>query len=163
VSGPDDADVFEGTSSTPIAYVSLSPWKLHPSRTVDVEFGGPFSFYRDFWRTHELQSLEALRPEIAVQPGDMLTIPIAIRNSTSAPVEVSISAEMPSGWGSGSPIPTTSVSAQSQSTVLVRATAPAQLSSNFAEIKIRAAEQGNILFQNSIFVQVSAYVAGQVK
>jgi len=163
VPGPDSADVFEGASSTPIPYVPPSPWKFHPSKTVDVEFGGPFGFYRNFWRAHVLNSLETLRPEIAVQARDTLTIPIAIRNSTNVPVEVSISAEMPSGWASGSPIPTTSVSAQSQSTVLVRATAPAQLSSNFAEIKIRAAEQGNILFQNSIFVQVSAYVAGQVK
>jgi len=163
VQGAATGDVFQGVPSTPIAFAPPARVPAQPVGKVDVEFGGPFGFYRNFWRAHVLNSLETLRPEIAVQARDTLTIPIAIRNSTNVPVEVSISAEMPSGWASGSPIPTTSVSAQSQSTVLVRATAPAQLSSNFAEIKIRAAEQGNILFQNSIFVQVSAYVAGQVK
>ena len=162
VPGAATGDVFQGVSSTPIAF---APPERLPTQSVgklDIEFGGPFGFYRNFWRAHELKSLETLRPEIAVQPRDTLTIPIVIRNSTSAPVEVTISAEMPSGWGS-EPVPAIAVSSYSESTVLVRATAPAQLSTNFAEIKIRAESHGQTLFRDSVFVQVSAYVAGQVK
>jgi len=77
-------------------------------------------------------------------------------------VEVSVAAELPSGW-SASPISPVSVFPHSQRTVLVRAIAPSQLSEKFAEIKLRAESQGKILFQDSVFVQVSAYVAGQVK
>lgn len=155
-------DVFLGVSSTPITFAPPERFPAQPVGKVAVEFGGPFGFYRNFWRAHELKSLEMLRPEIAVEPRDTLTVPIVIQNSTSAPVEVTISAEMPSGWGS-EPVPVTDVSPYSERTVLVRAIAPAQLSTNFAEIKIRAESHGQTLFRDSVFVQVSAYVAGQVK
>jgi hypothetical protein len=110
-----------------------------------------------------LKSLDTLRPEIAVQPRDTLTVPVVIVNPTNTAVEVNVAAELPLGWSSASAIPATSVPAHKQSTVLVRAIAPAQLSGNFAEIKIRAESQGKILFQDSVFAEVSAYVAGQVK
>lgn len=163
VDGTVTGDVFKGLSSSPLAIAPLEQVPEQSMGKVEVEFGGPFGFYRNFWRAHELKSLETLRPEIALQPRDTLTIPIVIRNSTSAPVEVNISADLPAGWTSASAIPSTSVSAQNQSTVLVRAIAPSQLSEKFAEIKLRAESQGKILFQDSVFVQVSAYVAGQVK
>jgi LmbE family N-acetylglucosaminyl deacetylase len=156
-------DVFQGVSSTPIAF---APPERLPARTlgkVDVEFGGPFGFYRNFWQAHELKSLETLRPEIAVEPRDTLTIPVVIANSSDAPVEVNVSAELPPGWVPASAMPATSVSPHSQSTVLVRSIAPAQLSTNFAEVKIRAESQRKIVFQGSVFAQVSASVAGQVK
>lgn len=155
-------DVFQGVSSTPLAFAPPAQYPAQTAGKVDVEFGGPLGFYRTFWRAHELKSLETWRPEIAVQPRDTLTIPIVIRNSTSAPVEVTISAEMPLGWASA-PVPATAVSPLSESTVLLRAIAPPQLSTNFAEIKIRAESQEKILFEDSVFAQVSAYVAGQVK
>ena len=156
-------DVFQGVSSTGIAFALPQRFPAQPGGKVDVEFGGPFGFYRNFWRAHALKSLEMLRAEIAVQPHDTLTIPIVIHNSTSTPVEVNISAQMPAGWTAASPIPSTSVPPYSQSTAMVRAIAPAQLSSSFAEIKIRAEAQGKILLQDSVFAQVSAFVAGQVK
>ncbi|HET8827273.1 MAG TPA: PIG-L family deacetylase [Terriglobales bacterium] len=163
VPSPAAGDVFQGVSSTPIAFAPPEGPPAHSVGKVDGEFGGPFGFYRNFWRAHELKSLETLRPEIAVQPRDILTIPIVINNSTEAPVEVNASAELPPGWTSASAIPATSVSPHSQSTLMVRAIAPAQLSSSFSEIKIRAESQGKTVFQDSVFVQVSAYVAGQVK
>ena len=160
--GAATADVFQGVSSTPVAFAPPERLPTQSVGKVDVEFGGPFGFYRNFWRAHELKSLETLRPEIAVQPHDTLTVPLVIRNSTTAPVEVTISAEMPSGWASA-PVPATAVSPYSESTVLVRAIAPAQLSTSFAQIKILAESQGKILFQDSVFAPVSAFVAGQVK
>ena len=155
-------DVFQGLSSTPIAFAPVSPVPTESEGKLAVQFGGPFGFYRNFWRAHELKSLDTLRPEIAVEPRDTLTVPIVITNSSNAPVEVTVSAELPSGW-SASPISPVSVFPHSQSTVLLRAIAPSQLSEKFAEIKLRAESQGKILFQDSVFVQVSAYVAGQVK
>lgn len=156
-------DVFQGVSSTPIAFAPSERTQVQSVGKVDVEFGGPFGFYRNFWRVHELKSLETLRPEIAVEPRDTLTIPLVINNSTDTAVQVNVSEELAPGWAPASAIPATSVSPHSQSTVLVRAIAPAQLSTNFAEIKIRAESQEKILFQDSVFAQVSAFVAGQVK
>ena len=156
-------DVFQGLSSTPVAFAPPTPESETAKGKLDVKFGGPFGFYKHFWRAHELKSLETLRPEIAVEPRDTLTIPIVISNSMEAPVEINVSAELPPGWAPASAIPSTSISPHSQSTVLVRATAPPQVSTNFAEIKIRAVSQGKTLFQDSVFAQVSAFVAGQVK
>jgi LmbE family N-acetylglucosaminyl deacetylase len=163
VAGAATEDVFQGVSSTPIAFAPLAPVVAQPSGKLDVQFGGPFGFYRNFWRAHELKSLTTLRPEIAIEPRDTLTIPVVIANFSDAPVEVNVSAELPSGWEAASAIPTTSVAAHGQSTVVVRAVAPAQLSSTFAEIKIRAQVLEKIVFEDSVFTQVSAYVAGQVK
>jgi LmbE family N-acetylglucosaminyl deacetylase len=156
-------DVFQGVSSTPIAFAPPERTQVQSAGKIDVEFGGPFGFYRNFWRAHELKSLQTLRPEIAVEPRDALTIPIVINNSTGTGVLVNVSAELPPGWAFASAIPATEVLPHSQSAVLVRAIAPAQLSTIFAEIKIRAESQGKILFQDSVFAQISEYVAGQVK
>jgi LmbE family N-acetylglucosaminyl deacetylase len=163
VPGGATEDVFQGLSSAPIPFAPVGPVPAESQAKLDVQFGGPFGFYRNFWRAHELKSLDTLRPEIAVQPRDTLTVPVVIVNPTNTAVEVNVAAELPSGWSSASAILATSVPAHKQSTVLVRAIAPAQLSGNFAEIKIRAESQGKILFQDSVFAEVSAYVAGQVK
>ena len=152
-------DVFEPIASTPTPFPE--PASLKPPG--EIQLGGSFGFYREFWRAHDLRSLEALRPEIAVQPRDTLTVPIVIRNLSDSLEEVSVSAELPSGWMLASPLPRKSLPPQSQTTVLVRAIAPAQLTVEFAEIKIHVQSAGKILYEDSIFAQVSAYVSGQVK
>jgi LmbE family N-acetylglucosaminyl deacetylase len=163
VQGPNGADVFEGVSSTPIAFAPPAVAALQQSPNLNVELGGPFGFYRNFWRTHGLKSLESLRAEIVVQPRDTLTVPVVIKNSSDAPVNVSITADAPAGWTLASPVPLTSVAPQTQSTVLVKLIAPAQVSDKFAEIRVTAKSGGQMLLQDSVFAEVNAYVAGQVK
>ena len=152
-------DVFEPEPNTPTPFPPPATWKA----PVDIQLGGPFGFYRDFWRAHDLRSLESMRPEIAVQPRDTLTVPIVIRNPSDSLEEVSVSVELPSGWMLGVPVPRKSLPAPSQTTVFVRAIAPAQLSTTFAEIKVQVQSAGKVLYKGSVFAQVSAYVAGQVK
>jgi LmbE family N-acetylglucosaminyl deacetylase len=158
------ADVFDGLSSVPIPFAPPATAKADHAGQLNIEFGGPFGFYKTFWRTHELTSLESVRPEIAVQPRDTVTIPLVIKNSSRTPAEISVSVDVPPGWTlAQATLPTVSVPPQSQTSVLARAIAPAQLSTRFAEIKIHARSAGKIVFEDSVFVQVSAYVAGQVK
>jgi len=161
--GTITGDVFEGVSGVPIPFTAPEGAKVEPPEGVEVEFGGPFGFYRNFWRAHQLKSLETLRPEIAVQPRDLLTIPVVIKNSSSLAVTVQVSSELPAAWALAAPVPSISIAPHDQATVLVRAIVPPQLSNHFAEIKINAQSMGKTLFRDSIFAQVSAYVAGQVR
>jgi len=156
-------DVFEGVSSVPIPFTPPGRAKVESPERVDVEFGGAFGFYRNFWRAHDLRSLENLRPEIAVQPGDILTVPIVIKNSSNQAVAVRLSAELPSAWALAASLPSITISPYEQTTVLVRGISPGQANNNFAEIKINAQSAGKTVFADSIFAQVNAYVSGQVK
>lgn len=161
--GEVTGDVFEGISPIAIPFTPADHAKAESSEAVEVQFGGPFGFYRNFWRVHDLMSLESLRPEIAIQPRDTLTVPIVISNSGNASVSLNFSVEVPPAWTLASEIPAISISPHSQIAVLVRAIAPAQLSNNFAEIKLKAQAGSRTLFADSVFAEVSAYVAGQLK
>ena len=64
-----------------------------------MELGGPWSFYAEFRRAHGLTHLPHPEPpEIALQVGTTLVIPLWVRNQTSSPQEITLSAELPSGW-----------------------------------------------------------------
>ena len=155
-------DVFDGISPTPIPFAPPQV-QQESAAPLEVEFGGPFGFYRKFWRAHDLESLENLRPEIALQPHDTLTIPLRIQNSSAESAQVSVSADVPPNWKLVATIPTQSVPPHGESRVLVQVTAPGQLNNHFAEIRLRATSAGKVLFQDSVFVQTSGFVAGQVK
>jgi LmbE family N-acetylglucosaminyl deacetylase len=155
-------DVFDGISSTPIPFAPPKAQE-QPAAPLQVEFGGPFGFYRKFWRAHDLESLETLRPEIALQPHDTLTIPLRIQNSSAESAQVSVSADVPANWKLVATIPTQSVPSYGESRILIQVTAPGELNNHFAEIRIRAASGNKVLFENSVFVQTSGFVAGQVK
>lgn len=163
VQGSATDDVFAGISAPATPFAPVSVAQATPHSDLQVELGGFFGFYRRFWRAHELKSLESLRPEIAVQLRDTLTIPLIVANASDKSADVVISAAPPAGW---TLVPTqnrASVGPGGQATVLVRVLAPAQASSNFAEIKLQAQSGGKVLLQESVFAQVNAYVAGQVK
>jgi len=51
----------------------------------------------------------------------------------------------------------------SQTTLALPIVAPAQLSDQFAEISVTASARDRELLHESVFVKVSAYVAGQLK
>ena len=103
VGGSATGDVFENVSGEPIAF---SRPELAPERKgseLSVELGGPWSFYADFRRTHGLTHLPHPQPpEIALQVGTTLVIPLWVRNQTALPQEITLSAELPSGWAAES-------------------------------------------------------------
>jgi LmbE family N-acetylglucosaminyl deacetylase len=163
VAAPATGNVFDGISSTPIAFAPPMPATPPASASLEVEFGGPFGFYRNFWRAHGLESLKNLRPEMAVQPGDTLTIPVVINNSASKAGGITVAAEVPPGWKLQAMPSGLSVPPYEQDTVQVKVISPSQLSDHFAEIRLRVTSGNSLLFQDSVFAQVSDQVAGQVK
>lgn len=95
VTGEIFANIKPG--SIPFARPDVSPEPAKPE--LAVELAGPWSFYADFRRAHGLTDLPHPEPpEIALQEGTTLVIPLWIRNQTSASKDFSISAELPAGW-----------------------------------------------------------------
>jgi LmbE family N-acetylglucosaminyl deacetylase len=61
--------------------------------------GGPWGFYRTFYFRHCLTNMPAAKvPEIAVQAGSILSIPLEIVRGVAMPLTVTIKATVPEGW-----------------------------------------------------------------
>jgi LmbE family N-acetylglucosaminyl deacetylase len=156
------SDVFDGVDSAPISFAP--PIQVAEAASdLQVELSGPWGFYREFWRAHDLASLNSLRPEIAVEPNDTLTIPLLAHNNSSQPTTVVPSLILPSGWRQKTDLQPVIVPPNSQATISLPVIAPAQLNDHFVEIKINASAGGSELFHESVFVKVSPHVAGQLK
>lgn len=157
------ADVFEGVRGGPIAF--SPPKRLPPQVALNLQFslGGPWGFYQEFWRAHELAAMRFLRPEIAVRPNDTLTIPLVIRNHQSQPAKLTVSVSLPDKWKQKTPSLPVTVPGDGEVTVALPVIAPAEENRNFAEIRIVAAAGGNYLFQASLFAAVNSWVAEQLK
>lgn len=162
VSSSTTADVFDGIDANAILY---APPKGSPSASppqTEIEIAGPWGFYRSFWREHDLDSLHSLRAEIAVQPNDTLTIPLRIKNNTAQEEKFAVSIILPQGWKLKHELVPVEVPPLAEITVGIPLIAPAEISNQFAEIRVDVIS-GRLAFHGSIFVQVSRNVAEQLK
>ena len=99
VGGSMTGDIFENIKPDAIPFLRpiISPKPEPP--VLLAELAGPWSFYDDFRREHGLTHLwHPEPPEIALQAGTILVIPLWLRNQTSGPREVTLSADLPAGW-----------------------------------------------------------------
>jgi LmbE family N-acetylglucosaminyl deacetylase len=99
VGGSVTGDIFENITPGAIPFVSPDV-PAGPARPeVAAELAGPWSFYGEFRRAHGLLHLPHPEPpEIALQEGSTLVIPLWIRNQTPASREITLSVELPAGW-----------------------------------------------------------------
>jgi LmbE family N-acetylglucosaminyl deacetylase len=100
VGGSATGDIFEGISPGPISYAPVSGYKPETRQGISIELGGPWAFYREFWKAHNLDSLPDLikTPEVAVANGAEVHVPILIHNDTNESAEVTLTSTLPSGW-----------------------------------------------------------------
>jgi LmbE family N-acetylglucosaminyl deacetylase len=92
-------DVFEGIVASSVPYVSPRHAALAEPSGVTVALGGPWHFYQDFRRSHDLVSLpQAQVPEIAIAAATTLQVPIIFRNSSPQAVDISLTPTLPDGW-----------------------------------------------------------------
>jgi LmbE family N-acetylglucosaminyl deacetylase len=99
VDGSPTGDVFENVSNEPVAFHRPEVAPEPQSPELAVELGGPWSYYAEFRRAHGLTHLPHPEPpEVGLQVGTTLVIPLWVRNQTTAPQEITLSAEVPSGW-----------------------------------------------------------------
>ena len=99
VKGNATGDVFEGVVSAAIPFHGVRGYQPVARTGMSIELGGPWEFYRDFVRAHNLDSLvDLLAPEVAVPAGQSLWIPILIHNDTDQPEDVDLETTLPGSW-----------------------------------------------------------------
>jgi LmbE family N-acetylglucosaminyl deacetylase len=93
-------DIFEGITPGAEPFAPVPGYKHTAKDGLSIELGGPWSFYREFWRAHGLDHLAGLlaTPEVSIMPGERLHLPVLIHNGTADAHEVSLSATLPDGW-----------------------------------------------------------------
>jgi hypothetical protein len=98
VGGTATSDIFEGITANPIPYSRARGYEPAAPGLM-LELGGPWAFYRDFWRAHNVEHIANLyAPEAQVTPGESLWVPLIIRNDTDASRQVTLHWTLPSGW-----------------------------------------------------------------
>jgi LmbE family N-acetylglucosaminyl deacetylase len=98
VGGTVTSDVFEGITPASISYVRARGYEP-PLPGLSLDLGGPWAFYRDFWRAHNIEHVGKLyAPEAQVAPDDTLWVPLLIRNDTDSGQQVTLRATLPPGW-----------------------------------------------------------------
>jgi LmbE family N-acetylglucosaminyl deacetylase len=99
VSGSVTGEIFEGITpgAIPFARPDVKPEASRPE--LSIELAGPWGFYASFRNEHGLSHLAHPEPpEIALQLGTMLAIPLWVRNQTNTPQVVTLSVDLPAGW-----------------------------------------------------------------
>ncbi len=102
VGGSSTGDIFERITHEPMPYVRPPEATAQTRRGVSLEVGGPWEFYRGFWKAHALERLSKLLPipEVGTGPGmgHNIDIPLVIRNDTDTRQNVTLKSTLPNGW-----------------------------------------------------------------
>jgi LmbE family N-acetylglucosaminyl deacetylase len=93
-------DILESITSNSIPFARVSGYQPSEKTGLSMELAGPWSFYREFWKAHDIGHIADLlkEPEVMISPGEKLTLPITITNSESTAQEVTLQAVLPDGW-----------------------------------------------------------------
>jgi LmbE family N-acetylglucosaminyl deacetylase len=99
VGGSVTGDIFEGISAGAIPFARTQAVSEPAKPDLGIELAGPWGFYAEFRRAHGLENLPHPEPpEIALQAGTTLVIPLWIRNQTDSVPEIALNVDVPSGW-----------------------------------------------------------------
>ena len=154
VGGSTTGDVFEGITEKPIAYVRARGYEYSPSG-LTVELGGPWSFYRTFWRAHNIEHIEKLyAPEAQVAPGETLWVPVLLRNDSDATKQVNLKASLPEGWKASPTATTFSVAAHDAYAIQFTISSTAAQKGSWQTLKWEAQSEGKSLGTVSLRVQL---------
>ena len=100
VGGTTTGDIFEGVSIGAIPFAPVRGFQPMIHEGLSLELGGPWQFYRVFWKAHNIDHLAQLLPipEVSMQAGATLHIPLLMFNDLAEPSEITLSADLPQGW-----------------------------------------------------------------
>src|SRR5215470_17163961 len=128
---------------------------------IELRLGGPWDFYRDFRKRHNLESLpQAASPEIAVKSGTTLMIPLIVEHSPAlAASTAKISVDAPQGWrvesGAGSfQLPVEKLTALRVDIAIPSLTADEAKAKGTGEVTVRAELDGKSLGDVKLKVQL---------
>jgi LmbE family N-acetylglucosaminyl deacetylase len=100
VGGSVTSPIFENVTSDPIPFHREAfTAGAGDGSELSVELAGPWRFYAEFRAAHGLTHLPHPEPpEIALQAGTSLVIPLWVRNPTAENKEFALTADLPAGW-----------------------------------------------------------------
>ena len=138
------ADIFAGISA------GRAPFSPHrgfvPQSSPVLQTGGPWAFYRDFWRAHDLEHLASLlAAELEVSAGTPFHIPLLISNDSGSAQEISLSVTLPERWEEQSGSGKYSVGARDQQTALSILDAPPVEKPEWREVRYQALSEGKVV------------------
>ena len=120
-----------------------------------MTLGGPWIFYEQFRRAHDLMSTpQAQSPEIAISAGSTLQLPLVLRNDSSQSVELSLSLIVPGGWTQPGHTPTYQLSAGEVFRVQLELIAPPKKSEQTNEVLCRATSTADTIGTVTLRVRV---------
>lgn len=94
-----EADVWAGIDNTPLPFHPDPPYAEPPAQGITLELGGPWAFYRRFYRAHALDSLiNLVPPQAALSADRQLWVPLLLRNGSDASADITVHSNLPSGW-----------------------------------------------------------------
>lgn len=136
-------DVFAGVVPEGISYRPVPGYIPRELAAPLLEFGGPWEYYRRFWPAHGIEHLATLNsPELSVEPGETLPIPLIITNPTSQTIQIRIQTEIPEGWTLLSAPESATVAAKTSYFLRVRAVAPVRKTGGWHQFRISAIPVG---------------------
>jgi LmbE family N-acetylglucosaminyl deacetylase len=137
VKGTATGDIFEGvTTAEPVAFSPVRGYKPEPRAGVSFELGGPWAFYREFWRAHNLDHLARLvSPEVSIASGQLLNVPLVIRNDTDRAIDAKLTTGLISGWTERTRFASYSVPARESYPVQLVLVAPGGRAKEWHELK----------------------------
>lgn len=93
-------DIFEGVASGKIPFAPVRGYQPERREGLGIELGGPWAFYREFWKAHDIERLGELlsSPEVSLEGGATLYVPLLIWNGSADQAEVTLTASVPPGW-----------------------------------------------------------------
>jgi hypothetical protein len=144
VGGTITGDVFERVTAGSIAFVRPPGPSPEIRSGVSLELGGPWEFYREFWRAHALDRLAELLPvpEVSIRGGQSIDTPLIIRNDTDGGQNVTVSSVLPDGWVEKARYATFPLPAHGTYPVARALTAPLTVKAGWYEVKWTANASG---------------------
>jgi LmbE family N-acetylglucosaminyl deacetylase len=156
VKGSTTGEVFEGITPGSIPYVGTQLYEPLVRDGMSLELGGPWSYYREFWRAHKLEHLSRLlSPETALGgPENTVWVPLLIHNDTDVARQVTLLSVLPQGWTEKPRPMTYTVAAHDTYPVQVNLVAPSQKGA-WQEMVWRAEADGQSIGSVTLRVHVN--------
>lgn len=153
-------DVFEGVQPGCVSFLAVRGYQPQKQEGLTLQIGGPWAFYREFWKAHNLEGLPQLIPvpERAVEWGGTLYVPLLLQNATSNSAEVTLTVVLPKGWTERSGSASYPVRAGETYPAISALVAPASGDVGWQEITWKAEANGQPL--GSIAVRVLLGMGG---
>lgn len=155
VGGDVTGDVFQNITPGPIPFVP--PPRLVRDGRSSLELGGPWGFYREFWKAHALERLADLLPipEIMVARGATSEISLIIGNDSHVGETISLRSVLPYGWVEQRPYSKYTLPQHGSYAAHRMFTVPAAMKAGWYTISWKAEEKGHQV--GAVWVHVYVY------